>query len=626
LVGLLGASVAVAFRALTHGLTSLLTGEENIVEAARSLPVPWLILLPALGGLVGGFIARRFVRTGGTMGIAQIMEVVAVGKRTVKVRQSAARTASSLIVIATGGSEGREGPIIQMAAAFASGVARLVKVSQERAQILVACGMAAGVAGAYNTPISATLFVIELIVGSFSMSIFGPVVVSAVVSSIVTRAVLGDAPLYHVPTFVVTSARQYLLYAPLGLLAGMGSVFFMRALRLCKRMFHATGWKDEYRMFLGGAGVGLVGLLYADVWGNGFEGTNHVLAAEMSIGALAGLCLAKVVATGLTIGAIVGTAAKLAFPHLDAPVFGCALLGMGGLLAGTTRAPFLAIIMMFELTDAPAIVLPMMIVSVLAIIGARVFERESIYVEELRESGVHWHDTPQGTALTSLRVEEIMRAETALHPPSLSLDGMIDAFMTTRALHLYVGTDDDRLLGVVELHDLQQAMRVGDLSDLVVAGDVMREIPFVLPGDSLASVNEKLWLRDFGHLPVVEDATTRRFLGVVTRRDILGALDREILGRGALMARVSRVSPDGHQTDFLELPENHRLATIDVTPDLEGKTLAQADLRQRHGMLVLAVRRFVPGADEPMRRGDRLIVMAREDRLAEFGVDQPTKA
>lgn len=654
MVGLLGASVAVAFRALTHGLTSLLTGEENIVEAARSLPVPWLILLPALGGLVGGFIARRFVRTGGTMGIAQIMEVVAVGKRTVKVRQSAARTASSLIVIATGGSEGREGPIIQMAAAFASGVARLVKVSQERAQILVACGMAAGVAGAYNTPISATLFVIELIVGSFSMSIFGPVVVSAVVSSIVTRAVLGDAPLYHVPTFVVTSARQYLLYAPLGLLAGMGSVFFMRALRLCKRMFHATGWKDEYRMFLGGAGVGLVGLLYADVWGNGFEGTNHVLAAEMSIGALAGLCLAKVVATGLTIGsggvggvftpalmvgatlgAIVGTAAKLAFPHLDAPVFGCALLGMGGLLAGTTRAPFLAIIMMFELTDAPAIVLPMMIVSVLAIIGARVFERESIYVEELRESGVHWHDTPQGTALTSLRVEEIMRAETALHPPSLSLDGMIDAFMTTRALHLYVGTDDDRLLGVVELHDLQQAMRVGDLSDLVVAGDVMREIPFVLPGDSLASVNEKLWLRDFGHLPVVEDATTRRFLGVVTRRDILGALDREILGRGALMARVSRVSPDGHQTDFLELPENHRLATIDVTPDLEGKTLAQADLRQRHGMLVLAVsrveldgsvRRFVPGADEPMRRGDRLIVMAREDRLAEFGVDQPTKA
>jgi CIC family chloride channel protein len=541
-----------------------------------------------------------------------------------------------------------------MAAAFASGVGRLVNVSQERAQILVACGMAAGVAGAYNAPISATLFVIELIVGSFSMSIFGPVVVSAVVSSIVTRGVLGDAPLYHVPQFVSSTPRQYLLYVPLGLLAGIGSVFFMRALRLAKRGFHATGWKDEYRMFLGGAGVGLVGLAFADVWGNGFEGTNHVLSAAWPIGMLAALCLAKVLATALTIGsggvggvftpalmvgatlgAILGTAAKLVVPQLDAPVFGCALLGMGGLLAGTTRAPFLAIIMMFELTDAPAIVLPMMIVAVLAILGARLFERESIYVEELRESGVHWHGTPQGTALSSLRVSEIMRTDAVLLPQSLSLDAMVDAFMKTRALHLYIGTDDGRLLGVVELHDLQQAMRAGDLSGLVVANDVMRDIPVVLPGDSLASVNEKLWIRDFGHLPVVDSKESRRLVGVVTRRDILGALDREILGRGALMARVTTVGHEPHEIDYLELPERHRLATIDVTPELVGKTLAQADLRRRHAISVLAVsrvaedgsvRRWVPAADEPLRRGDRLIVMAPEESLAKFGVEPSSKA
>jgi len=646
LVGILGAMGAVLFRALTRQLTYLVTGHDDIVGAAQSLTPVWCVVLPAAGGLIGGFIARRFVRTGGTMGIAQIMEVVAVGRRTVKFRQSAARTASSLVVISSGGSEGREGPIIQMAAACASVVARLVKVSPERAQILVACGMAAGVAGAYNAPISATLFVIELIVGSFSMSLFGPVVVSAVVSSVITRAILGDEPLYRSAPFEVSSAASFLVYAPIGLLAGIGSVFFMRALRASKRVFHATKLRDEWRMLLGGAGVGLLGIVLPDVWGNGFEGTNHVLQATWGVGVLLTLCVAKLVATALTIGsggvggvftpalmvgatvgAAFGTAAKTAFPHLDAQVHCCALLGMGGLLAGTTRAPFLAIIMMFELTDQPAIVLPMMIVSVLAIVGARLFERESIYVEELRESGIQWQGTPQGTALSSLRASEIMRGDVQLVPQSMRLTEMVDAFMKTRAMHLYVGTADGRLLGVVDLHDVKHMMHEGDVDAPVIAGDVVHEIPFVLPGDSLASLNEKLWLRDFGQLPVVDAAETRRFLGVVTRRDVLGAVDREILGRSSLLARVTHGPKDGQDVDYWELPEHHRLAGIDVPRSLEGRTLAEADLRKRHGIIVLAInrldsdgtmRRIVPSADDALRRGDRLVVLAPEEGLAKF--------
>ncbi|HET7451574.1 MAG TPA: chloride channel protein, partial [Thermoanaerobaculia bacterium] len=174
LVGALGAAGAIAFRAATQWLTLHVVGTVDIVEGAARLPYLRRILVPAVGGLVGGVIARFFVRTGGTMGIAQIMEVVAVGRRTVRFRQSLARTASSAVVISTGGSEGREGPIIQMGAAFASVLARGLKVSPERARVLVACGMAAGVAGAYNTPFSATFFVVELVMGSFTPAVFGP--------------------------------------------------------------------------------------------------------------------------------------------------------------------------------------------------------------------------------------------------------------------------------------------------------------------------------------------------------------------------------------------------------------------------------------------------------------------
>jgi CIC family chloride channel protein len=597
---------------------------------------------------MGGWVARRFVRIYGTMGIAQIMEVVAVGRRVVRFRQSLARTFSSLLVISSGGSEGREGPIIQMAAASASAVARGVKVSPERAQILVACGMAAGVAGAYNTPISATLFVMELIIGSFSMSIFGPVVVSAAVSSVATRAVLGDAPLYHVEPFHITSAFEFLPYVPLGLLAGVGAVFLMRALRLAKRAFDAMRWRDELRMCLAGAGVGIIGLWFPEVWGNGFEGTNLVLAGDVAVGTIAALCLAKIVATSLTIGSggvggvftpalmigatlgcLVGSGAQAVFPHLSAPVYCYGLLGMGGLLAATTRAPILAVIMMFELTSAPAIILPMMIVSAVAIAGARIFERESIYVEELREAGVHWQGTPQATALSSLRAKDVMRPGLELVPQALPLEAMVEAFLHTRDTVLFVGDEEGRLLGVVDLHDLKDIMRGGDFSAPVIAQDIVRTVPMVLPDESLTDANRKMWLRDYDQLPVVDGPDTRRCLGVVTRRDILGAMDREILGRSALFTRVSRLAQGAQEIDYLEMPEQHRLASIDVPEAAAGRPLAESRLREDYGVTVLAVsrlqpdgtiRRFVPTPGEVLRRGDHLIVLAADSSLKALGV------
>ena len=193
-VGVVGALGAIAFRAISIRLTQLLLDAEDIVSGAESLPPLLRIFLPALGGLVGGLIARAFVTGTGTTGISQMMEVVNLGRRSVRVRPSLGRAAASLAVISTGGSEGREGTIIQMGAAFASWLSRLVKVSPERMRILTACGMAAGVAGAYNTPIAATLFVLEVVVGSFSMTLFGPAVVSAAISTVLVRSFSVTSP------------------------------------------------------------------------------------------------------------------------------------------------------------------------------------------------------------------------------------------------------------------------------------------------------------------------------------------------------------------------------------------------------------------------------------------------
>jgi len=159
----------------------------------------------------------------------------------------------------------------------------------------------------------------------------------------------------------------------------------------------------------------------------------------------------------------------------------------------------------------------------------------------------------------------------------------------------------------------------------VIAEDLLSEIPFVTPTEPLTSVNEKLWFRDLGQLPVVETAENRRFLGVVTRRDLLGAFDREVLRHNRLVARVEMFREGGSEMDYFELPEKHRLVQVDVPPAIEGRTVAESGLRNRYGVSVLAVkrltregleRRFVPGPADRLQHGDVLIVLGTDEALA----------
>jgi chloride channel protein, CIC family len=645
LAGLLGALGAVVFRLLTTRLTQLLLDATDIVSGAESLPAALRIFLPAAGGLVGGLLLTWLVDEKGSGGISQMIEAVSLARRPVRVRPAIGRVVSSIAVISTGGSEGREGPIIQIGAALASSLSRRLKVSPERVRILTACGMAAGVAGAYNTPIAATLFVLEVVVGSFAMRLFGPAVVSAVTSTVVVRLLLGDEPVYHVAPFHLESIVEFLPFAVIGFLSGPSSALFARSLRQSKKLFERIPLGKPLTMAIGGAIVGAIGVFLPEVWGNGFEATNRILRGNPTLVFLILIFVGKIVATSATIGsggvggvitpmhlvgaAVGGVVARIfhvAVPGLEAPIGGYALLGMGGLLAGLTRAPLLAIIMIFELTQNTEVLLPMMVVSVIAALSARLFEKDSIYVSSLRSAGIVWESTPEATSISTLKVSEIMRTDVKLIPRTTPLPEIVQTFLTTRSLYLYVGDEEGRLLGVVDLHDIKETFPDKGLGSLVIAEDITTEIPCVTPEESLTSVNEKLWFRDLGHLPVVDTLETRRFLGIVTRRDLLGAIDREVLQRSRLVARVRTFSEreGGGEVDYFELPEKHRMTEIAVPPALAGRTIGESGIRSRYGVSVLAVkrrtregleRRFVPGSDDRFESGDVLIVLGTEEAI-----------
>jgi CIC family chloride channel protein len=465
-----------------------------------------------------------------------------------------------------------------------------------------------------------------------------------VISTVLVRFLLGDEPVYQVAPFRLESILEFLPFAAIGLTSGIASALFVRTLRAAKDFFASLKLSLPISMAAGGAIVGLIGVVRPEVWGNGFGGTDRILRGNPSLLLLGELFVGKIVATSATIGSggvggvftpalMVGAAlggmiaklAQLGFPWIESPVGGYALLGMGGLLAGVTRAPLLAIIMIFELTQNTAVLLPMMTVSVLAVLSARALQKDSLYIENLRSAGIVWEKTPEATALSSLKVSDVMREDVKLVPRDMPLAEIVNAFLHSRSLYLYVGDEQGRLLGVVDLHDIKESLPERDISSLVIAEDLVSQIPFVTPSEPLTSVNEKLWFRDLGQLPVVNSAEDRRFLGIVTRRDLLGAFDREVLRHNRLVARVRMFREGGSEMDYFELPEKHRLVQVDVPPAIEGQTVADSGLRTRYGVSVLAVkrltkegleRRFVPGPTDRLQHGDVLIVLGTDEAVA----------
>ena len=176
---------------------------------------------------------------------------------------------------------------------------------------------------------------------------------------------------------------------------------------------------------------------------------------------------------GATLGGAVAKVVHAALPHLAAPVGGYALLGMGGMLAGVTRAPLLAVIMIFELTQNTAVLLPMMVVSVLAVAAAKALQKDSMYVASLRSAGIVWEATPEATALASLKVSDIMRRDVALIPRTTPLPEIVATFLKSRSLFLYVGDEEGRLQGVVDIHDIKESFPERELSSLVIAADLV---------------------------------------------------------------------------------------------------------------------------------------------------------
>jgi chloride channel protein, CIC family len=646
-IGVLGGLGAIAFETAIHLFQDgLWTTVEPGVSFLRNLPAWKIALVPALGGLLVGLITTYFVAEAKGHGVPEVMKAVALRGGLIRGRGARAKTLTSAITIGSGGSAGREGPIIQIGAAIGSRIGQAMGMSKRRLRTLVGCGAAAGIAATFNAPVAGALFAGEVILGEFGAAQFSPIVISSVIATVTTRFWRGDVPAFSPPPCTFASARELLPYALLGLLCGLLSLAYIHINRAAEHFFEARRNLPPWlRPALGGLLVGLMALALPHVLGDGHWLANDAFAGRISGGLLLVLVFAKMLATGLTLGsggsggvfspalavgallgAWVGGLAEPWLPGHFGGVAAYALVGMGGLIAGSMLAPITAILMVFEITSNYSIILPVMLVAILStILVSRLTGHLSIYTLKLAREGIHLFRGRSPDLLQARHVQAHMRPGPETLPPGASARLLMDRMLTSEAAQFYVVDPAALLLGLITLADARRIfLSPPGLLDVLRAEDVMhRDIPHVLPTDSLSTALARFASSRLQELPVVQSATDHRLLGTLAYADVLAAYQEEILKADAPQAFSSGLTALSGQP--VTLAPGFELVEWNPPAAYHGLTLAAARLPDTLGVRALLLKRpnasgqsefILPDARSVLAPDDTLVLLGPSDAIA----------
>ncbi|MFF8902340.1 chloride channel protein [Streptomyces lydicus] len=544
---------SIAFRWLIVTFTRLFSGHADYAGAEHgpNPHVPWLgpffvLLTPVVGGLLYGPLVDRFAKEARGHGVPEVMLAVAQRGGRINPQVSVVKALASALCIGSGGSVGREGPIVQIGSALGSTLGRTVRVSEDRMRLLVACGAAGGIAATFNAPLAGVFFAMELILATFSVEAFGATVLSSVTASVIGRAAFGDTAFLVLPPFHVEHLGQYGLFAVLGVLAGATGVGFTRILYwvedACDWAWRGPEW---LRPAAGGLLLGLVLLALPEMYGVGYPVLEKAAHGGYVAGFLLLLVVGKILATSLTIGiggsggvfapslfigamlgAAYGAATHQLLPGTAGVAGAYALVGMGAVFAGASRAPITAVVILFELTGQYSIILPLMLAIVLATLTSRLLSRDTVYTLKLRRRGIDLHAPAPGARLGAQSVESVMEGFPVPLPSAAELPEAADRLRLSDHGALPVVDTEGRYLGTLTARATAEALAErtdGDVEPPTTAGDLAEPTPPVTTDMPLSTALHALVTAPGTGLPVL-DPDHGQVLGWLTHQSALRAL------------------------------------------------------------------------------------------------------
>lgn len=628
-VGALTGLVSIAFARLIELVQWVAIGAPELASYVVPYLPRWrIVLVPAVGGLLVGLVGRYLSSEVRGHGVPEVMEAVALRGGRMRRRVAFTKSLASALTIGTGGSVGREGPIVQIGAAVGSGIGQFLSLPSDQLRALAAAGAAGGIAAAFNAPIAGTFFALEVIARNFSARTFGPVVLCAVFATLVSRFHFGDDPAFIVPPFQMGSAWETPLAAGLGVFCGLVAVAFCKVLAALERVFAKLPLPFVVKPALGGLLVGGLILVSPHLYGVGYETMDSTLSGSLPWHELALLLVLKPLATSLTLasggsggvflpslylgglaGGLFGAGVLAVLPGVGTSSGAWALVGMAGVLAGTSHAPVTAVLLAFELTHSYDVMLPVMLAAALATLVARSLARDSIYTEKLRQRGIDI-DRREDLALRSVSAGEVMLAT----PPAVRRDAPLDVvlarFLDSDLGAVFVTDARGHLAGLVSIHDVKASLgEQQSLGGIVVAGDVSESAPHAYADTPVADCLDLLTRTGRELLGVID--AEGKLVGGLSLRTIMEVLAREAL-RGDYVA-VSTEAAQGRDRQALRLTGGIEVRAVEVPAAWHGSSVRGLDIRRRFHVSAIALRH--QGVDEgvdpdrPFAKGDTLVLM-----------------
>jgi len=532
-IGALTGLVVVAFILLTERL------------GMRLYPVggaAWRrVLFPVVGSLGIGYLLYRYFPNARGSGVPQTKAALFAREGRITLRTVLGKFFCTSATLASGIPLGREGPSVQVGAGLASVLGRSLGLPPQQVKKLIPVGAAAAIAAAFNTPLAAVVFSLEEIMGDLHAPVMGAVVLASATAWMVLRMSLGDHPLFNVPQYHLVHPSEFAVYAVLGLAGGVVSAAFTRLLLGIRARFLRLPLKTVwFQPVAGGLAVGLMGWFVPQVLGVGYGFVGEALNGRMAFQLMAVLVVLKLLAVttsyatgnaggifgpslfiGAMLGGTVGSVAHHFFPAYTAMPGAYALVGMGAIFAGVVRAPMTSVLMIFEMTQDYAVIVPLMIANLVSLFIASRLQHQPIYEALAVQDGIHLPSAELRQRHSQRQIAKVMHVAGESLPAEITVQEALERVQGA-AVRAWLVTDRRGVIGVINLAHLQKELpesadkKLGQLVDPMV-------FPHVHADQSLDLALERMGQNQIEILPVVNRANVHQLEGVVTLRAVLDA-------------------------------------------------------------------------------------------------------
>ncbi len=647
IIGILAGFAGIGIRALIKEISLIsFPGGGTFLDNVLSAPWYLIILAPTIGGLIVGPIIYFFAPEAKGHGVPEVMEAILLKGGKIRPIVAVVKALASAISIGSGGSVGREGPIVQIGASLGSTIGQFFNIPAKKLKTLVGCGAGAGIAAAFNAPIAGALFAVEIILMDFAVAQFSPIVISTVMATVISHAFQGDFAAFQIKGYQLVSPYEIVFYFGLGAVTGLGSFLFIKALYFFEDFFDNKIKKipEYFKPVIGGFLVGVIALLFPEIMGVGYDSINQALHGNIIWYFALILIFTKIIATSLTLGsggsggifapslfmgamsgAFFGSFVHGMYPNISASAGAYALVAMGGFVAGTTRAPITAIIIVFELTKDYNIILPLMVTCIISTIVSSKLARESIYTLKLLLRNINIKEGAEINIMESIFVKEVYI--TNFEPIGITdnFAQVINKLIKGKWPESPVVDSQKNVKGIISLFDVKDYLYEREsLKNLLIAGDIARmNPPTITPDNNCQVALDKMRRYDLEGLPVIQSDKNYKIVGMIWMKDIQDAYQKEIDRREITSSLASSITMKDDETQ-IQFLEGYSIAEIAPPKTFIGKSIKQLNIRTIYGVDVLSIKTptkgdakitAIPSPDYVIKKDDTIVVAGESKNI-----------